>query len=264
MAMDTISRFVPASGPSTRMFDFNNLNNTFFEDIKLLPFFDLLFSYCNINHVDLNQIINEKDLDKLKDILLSKKKMNLGNLPKAILPFHFLKNIVVSPIEEIIFYSLDDIVNSSLFFTIQKTDEEVILKTLKSSTLLKEINFEDFVKFSYQDSSTNSLCFDTNNDIVRYDNGKIYTHPSGHGALLSNLNEVESDYVFINNIDNISPKTRLLRYETSKILYSIAANTKKKFDMILKTFIERDYDLLLPSINSIVDLLPGKIRNETI
>ena len=264
MDMDSISRFIPASGSSTRMFDFNNVNDTFFNDIKFLPLFSLVSSYCKIKDVDLSQILIEKDLEQLKDILLSEKKMNLGNFPKAMLPFHLLNDIVVTPMEEIIFYSLGDIINSSLFFTVQKADEEAILKTLKNSILLKDINFEDFVKFSYQDSSTNSLCFDTNNDIVRNDNGDIHTHPSGHGALLSNLNQVGSDYVFINNIDNISPKTRLLRYEISKILYNVAANTKKKFDMILKTFIERNYALLRPSIDSIIGSMPGKIKEETI
>ena len=260
----SISRFIPASGSSTRMFDFDNSSDTFFKNIKSLPLFNLLSSYCDRNSIDLSQIIEDKNLDKLKDILLSQKEMNFASLPKAILPFHFLKGIAVTPIEEIILYSLGDIVNSYMWFTIQKTDEEMILKTLRDSVLLSEVNFKDFVKFSYQDSATNSLCFDMNKNLVRYDDGRIYTHPSGHGALLGNLNEVESDYIFINNIDNISPKTRTLRYEISKILYNVVANTKKQYDMILKTFIERDYDLLLPSINSIVGTLPDKIKNEAI
>jgi hypothetical protein len=140
----------------------------------------------------------------------------------------------------------------------------MILKVLHDSMLLNETNFEGFVKFSYQDASTNSLCFDTNKNLIRYDDGRIYTHPSGHGALLGNLNEVESDYVFINNIDNISPTTKTLRYEISKILYNVVANTKKQYDMILRTFIERDYDRLAPSIDSILHMFPDKIKNEAI
>ena len=260
----SVSRFIPASGSSTRMFDFDNLSDTFFKDIKSLALFDHLSFYCDKNSIDLNQIIEDKDLDKLKDVLLSKKEMNLSTLPKAILPFHLLKDIAVTPIEEIIFYSLGDIINSYLWFTIQKTDEEMILKVLHDSMLLNETNFEGFVKFSYQDASTNSLCFDTNKNLIRYDDGRIYTHPSGHGALLGNLNEVESDYVFINNIDNISPKTKTLRYEISKILYNVVANTKKQYDMILRTFIERDYDRLAPSIDSILHMFPDKIQNEAI
>jgi len=225
---DEISRFIPASGFGTRMFQLKDSDKSFFNDLKFTPIFELIYDFSAKNNIDLETIIKEKNIDELEDILLSDFKLNLKNTPKALLPFHKINNLSVSPIEEIISYFANDIVNSNLIFAIQEENKDEYFKKLENSKFINDINFEEFVKFTYQDHSTDSLCFDENKNVLRKEDGLVYTHPSGHGALLKNLNEINSDYILINNIDNLSPKTKSLRYEITKMLYKLIRNIKDK------------------------------------
>ena len=113
---DEISRFIPASGFGTRMFQLEDSDKSFFNKLKFTPIFELIYDFSAKNNIDLETIIKEKNIDELEDILLSDSKMNLKNTPKALLPFHKINNLSVSPIEEIISYFANDIVNSNLIF----------------------------------------------------------------------------------------------------------------------------------------------------
>ena len=226
----SLSRFIPASGYGTRMLQVDNHDQLFFKNLELLPFFNLITESCRKNNIDLDKIIKEKDVKQIKEILLA----IFLDLPKALLPFHLINNLAVTPIEEIILYFNNDIANKGLVFAIQEEHEDKILKKLNKSDLLKDIDFDKFVNFTYQDVSTNSVCLDNENNILRNLNGDVYTHPSGHGALLENLNKIESDYVLINNIDNVSPKTRELRYEITKKLYKFIKEIRNKNKVLNK------------------------------
>ena len=212
------------------MLQVDNHDQLFFKNLELLPFFNLITESCRKNNIDLDKIIKEKDVKQIKEILLA----IFLDLPKALLPFHLINNLAVTPIEEIILYFNNDIANKGLVFAIQEEHEDKILKKLNKSDLLKDIDFDKFVNFTYQDVSTNSVCLDNENNILRNLNGDVYTHPSGHGALLENLNKIESDYVLINNIDNVSPKTRELRYEITKKLYKFIKEIRNKNKVLNK------------------------------
>ena len=41
------------------------------------------------------------------------------------------------------------------------------------------------------------------NNPVRDKDGKLVFRPGGHGALIENLKELDSDIIFIKNIDNV-------------------------------------------------------------
>ena len=83
-------------------------------------------------------------------------------------------------------------------------------------------------------------------------------------ALLENLGEIDSDFIFINNIDNISPKTRTLRYEVSKSLFNIAYSNKRRFDMLLQTFSERKYNLLESLIAQFETYMPNHLKDKSV
>lgn len=65
------------------------------------------------------------------------------------------------------------------------------------------------VEFSTQSTSTNTLSVDMGNRPFRGKNGRLVFRPSGHGALLKNLNTMEEDFLFIKNIDNVVPEYKL-------------------------------------------------------
>ena len=52
------------------------------------------------------------------------------------------------------------------------------------------------VEYSTQKNSTDTIALNKNNDLVRDIEGKILFRPSGHGALLENLNQLNADIIF--------------------------------------------------------------------
>ena len=90
----SLSRFIPASGYGTRMLQVDNHDQLFFKNLELLPFFNLITESCRKNNIDLDKIIKEKDVKQIKEILLA----IFLDLPKALLPFHLINNLAVTPI----------------------------------------------------------------------------------------------------------------------------------------------------------------------
>jgi hypothetical protein len=43
------------------------------------------------------------------------------------------------------------------------------------------------------------------NNPLRHENGELVFRPGGHGALLENLNDIEQEYIFVKNVDNVVP-----------------------------------------------------------
>jgi len=60
------------------------------------------------------------------------------------------------------------------------------------------------ISYSFQKKETDTLAVNEDNQPFRDEKGKLVFRPSGHGALLENLNEVNADIVFIKNIDNVA------------------------------------------------------------
>tara|TARA_Y100001970_G_scaffold290973_1_gene426496 strand:- start:16957 stop:18396 length:1440 start_codon:yes stop_codon:yes gene_type:complete len=259
-----ISRFIPSSGSGTRMFNFDKFSKEFFSQLHLLPFFSEIEECCLSNDIDLEEIIKNKDVDKLEKILLDANFMNLSSEPKALINFHKIGKSSISPFEQFLLNSLDDITNDKIYFSVQDGLNNKFDSKIKESIFFQNQNLEINYDLIPQLKSTNSICLDMDNNLIREKNGDIYTHPSGHGALLEGLNNIDADFIFINNIDNISPKTRELRFQVSMALYNIAFNTKKNFDMMIQTFTERNYSLLEPSINQLEHILPSQLKGKTI
>ena len=65
------------------------------------------------------------------------------------------------------------------------------------------------ISFSVQKPSTDTVAVDMENNPFRDKNGNLLFRPGGHGALIENLNDVDADVVFVKNIDNVVPDSRL-------------------------------------------------------
>ena len=57
---------------------------------------------------------------------------------------------------------------------------------------------------SEQKASTDTVAVNEDNTLFR-DNGELVFRPGGHGALIQNLNDIDSQVVFVKNIDNVVP-----------------------------------------------------------
>ena len=225
-------KFVPASGAASRMFrllhqfmdefpksgeslhsfletdDFKSLA-PLFDSIDQLPFFEDLKISIEGKGVDLNNLSEGDRALQLTKQMLSKNGFQMADLPKGLIPFHKYDDRKLTAFEEH-FYEAAKYVEkdkvAKLHFTISedhlsKFENKLkdVLPDIENNT---GVSFE--VSFSFQHSSTDTVCLDAKGELFRNDKDSILFRPAGHGALIQNLNELKKDLVFIKNIDNVA------------------------------------------------------------
>lgn len=200
--------FIPASGSGSRMFaflydfltqpeisDFSSIER-FMNHLDEFAFFQLLPN-------ELKEKIQNNTLDT-EDIavyLLSEKGLNFENLPKGLIPFHYNEPFVLNPFQEHVLQGTRlSNGNAKFHFTIQNEFEKQIKLSI---TNLEGITGRKYnVSYSSQSKDSDSFAFDSKVQVVK-ENGKPILRPSGHGALLDNLNLIDEELIFIKNIDNV-------------------------------------------------------------
>tara|TARA_B100001248_G_scaffold90706_1_gene67095 strand:- start:41174 stop:42610 length:1437 start_codon:yes stop_codon:yes gene_type:complete len=210
------SSFIPASGSATRMFNLDKKEIEIVENIKKLPFFNHIIEDFNKNKKMLDEFKDKNDLIKLNH-LLSNLFKKFSKKPKALIPFHQLDKYEISPLEEIILYNEKISKKRKIYFTVQDEHKEEINYKIINSQILKKnnISIENKVFFTPQEKSTNSICIKSNGHLLKDNEGNVHTQPSGHGALINNINDINESVFYIHNIDNITPKNinkRLLNH----------------------------------------------------
>lgn len=207
----TLARFIPASGAASRMFfslsaflktgETNYETEKFFEHLHEFPFYPF---------------IGEKnDRMAILHFLLDKTGLNFENLPKALIPFHVNENSIFTALEsqlaESIHYATGKNAAAHTHFTIPENfigEFELIAQNWKKNT--DRISFR--VSFSFQKSDTHTVALDENGELLKDENGLPVVRPGGHGALLSNLNAMDDDLIFIRNIDNVVAPSAQAQY----------------------------------------------------
>ncbi len=227
----SISKFVPASGAATRMFktlfkfieDYNpetesinsfiNRNkdtdlSLFFMGIEKLPFYKLVFEELKVFYPEYEAFSDDKQKLLFVKTMLDEEKMNYGFYPKGLLPFHEYKDHSATAFVEHLFEaSLYASTNNSsvLHFTISERHESIFVAEFEriQDIVERKTNTKFDISFSYQKESTDTIAVTPDNELFREDDGQLMFRPSGHGALLENLSQLDADVVFIKNIDNV-------------------------------------------------------------
>ena len=227
----TLLKFVPASGAATRMFKFlfqfiqeydvtkesvNSYIKTnkesdlslFLVGLEKFPFYNLVLSKVKEVIPNFNSLSqDEKKLEFVKTILETDK-LNYGFYPKGLLPFHEYKDHVSTAFEEHLFeaalYASSN-GESNLHFTISEKHKNIFDAEFKRIKEIVEAKTKTKfnISFSYQCHSTDTIAVTPKNEAFREENGELLFRPSGHGALLNNLNTLDADVIFVKNIDNI-------------------------------------------------------------
>ncbi|MTI32086.1 DUF4301 family protein [Xanthovirga aplysinae] len=216
-----IVKFVPASGAASRMFKkvFQYLKGDESVALEIIPLVDRLKDFAFYR--DLEKFIKEKaklfeGLDKktenakILEALVGEEGLSYGSLPKGLLKFHkYAEKETRTAFEE-------HLVEGALYA--QGADQKVHVHftvspehQMEFDKLLAEVKkyYEDKYKvlfevdFSQQKCSTDTIAVNLNNEPFRTSDGKLLFRPSGHGALLENLNDIDADLIFIKNIDNV-------------------------------------------------------------
>lgn len=226
-----IKKFVPASGAATRMYKFliaflndfdiqketinayiNRKNDKelaiFIVGMEKFPFFAAVDKKLREIYPDFDVLERDYKNYYFIKLLLSPDHFNSANKPKAVLPFHLYKTHIANPIEE----HLNECVHyassrnvSNLHFTVSEIHQDLFEKAVLEvkGNIEKLSGIEINIGYSYQNKSTDSITMDTRNKVVKDTNGKLIFRPGGHGALIENLNNLDSDIIFIKNIDNV-------------------------------------------------------------
>ena len=224
-------KFVPASGAATRMFKFlfeflktyNPKKETvnayinkhkandllvFGVGIEKLPFYNIVVEETRKHVSDFESLsLDEKATEFIKTMLYEKR-LNYGFSPKGLLPFHKYKDHIATAFEEHLFeaalYATSNNV-AKLHFTISEIYKDIFDKEFERIKHIVEcktkVKFD--ISFSYQKDATDTIAVNLKNEPFINTDGSLYFRPSGHGALLSNLNDFEADIIFIKNIDNV-------------------------------------------------------------
>ena len=250
----TVTKFVPASGAASRMFkdlfafldsktDFPTtpFEKAFFDGIEKFAFYPDLDAACKAAEgKSIRELIADGKYKAIVSYLLESKGLNYGSLPKGLLKFHTYGSISRTPLEEhmaegALYASAAD-GTVRIHFTVSPEHKQLFksLSEESAKALSKRFGTAYSISFSEQKPSTDTVAAAADGSPFRNDDGSILFRPGGHGALIENLNDLDTDIVFIKNIDNVVPdhlKADTITYK--KLLAGILVTIQNKiFDYL--------------------------------
>ena len=249
-----VTKFVPASGAASRMFknlfeflgaDYDepttDFEKKFFSQIEHFAFYVDLNEACRKNAgKDIPGLLVGKDYKAVVANLLEAAGLNYGALPKGLLKFHKYEDGARTPLEEHLvegaLYAAGADGKVNVHFTVSPEHRSLFEQLVgeKAAKYAEKYGVEYHVSFSEQKPSTDTIAADMDNRPFRDDKGHLVFRPGGHGALIENLNDLDSDIVFVKNIDNVVPdrlKADTVTYK--QVLAGVLVTLQKKaFDYL--------------------------------
>ncbi len=219
-----VTKFVPASGAASRMFknmfeflsaDYDvpttDFEKKYFEHIHDFAFYPALDDACHVNEGEgVDALISEGNYKAVVKNMLDEEGLNYGQLPKGLLQFHSYSDEARTPLEE-------HLVEAALYassrgeadvhFTVS-TEHRELFEDLVERVLPEyeaKYGIKYHVSFSEQKPSTDTMAANMDNTPFRNEDGTLLFRPGGHGALIQNLADLDSEVVFVKNIDNVVP-----------------------------------------------------------
>ncbi|MGE3937207.1 MAG: DUF4301 family protein, partial [Nitrospirales bacterium] len=246
------SKFIPASGAATRMFQALlqyqadathpvELLGGLETSLECFPFFDALTHTLRQQGQHLETLRSNKDFTTILNALLHPQGLNYANLPKALLPFHRYPQEIRTGLEEHIHDGVRLIQDNQhrvrVHITVSPEHREPIQQHLtaiseKWAASRSTVDFE----ISIQPPDTETIALDPKGNLVRTEIGTLLFRPGGHGSLLRNLQNCRGDIVLISNIDNVVPdhlKPSILEWRA--LLGGCLANLQSRIFSLLQT-----------------------------
>jgi hypothetical protein len=219
------TKFVPASGAASRMFKdlfafidaeydvpTTDFEKTFFAHIQQFAFYKALNGECKeLFGKDISTLCAENRYKDVARALIEDEGLRYGSLPKGLLLFHSYSEGNRTPAGEHLtegtYYAKDKNGDVNVHFTVSDNHKPLFeaLIAARQSIYGQKLGAKFHTSFSIQKSSTDTIAVDMNNQPFREDDGTLLFRPGGHGALIENLNDIDSDVIFIKNIDNVVP-----------------------------------------------------------
>lgn len=286
-----ICKFVPASGAASRMF------KDLYEAIPVLERGDGIKPGSEVEKflINIEQFAFYEDLkntgicdfsDPLSVLraLLGKQGVDYGSIPKGLIKFHKYTDGSRTSFEEHLveaaMYARGDNGISLMSVTVSAEHIEAFKKHFEDvkSKYMTRFGVIYSVGFTLQRPNTDTIAVDMDNEPYRDAGGNLLFRPGGHGALIENLNDIDSDIVIIKNIDNVVREQYLsetIRWK--RILIGLLAGIQEKIfsylnrldgeyseDLINETamFLERELCITLPPLpdDIVKDFLKAKLN----
>lgn len=228
-----VFKFVPASGAASRMFkdlfafveaakdhpdqaqliqeEEHKVAKTAIEGIRQFAFFHALKESIADSGLSIDQLLADKQYATILTYLLTVEGLNYGNLPKGLLQFHEYDATTRTPVEEHFMeggkYCKASDGSVLLHFTVSPEHQSRFeaLVAEKKATYDHLLGVTIQTSFSQQQPYTDTIAVDMEDQPFRLEDGSILFRPGGHGALIENLNQLDADFVFIKNVDNVVP-----------------------------------------------------------
>lgn len=225
-------KFVPASGAATRMFqdltaarDRDPDRAARVADLEGLPEYPVLREFMDRTerfafHSDLERELRRRGhrlralrgagrFREVLDCLLGDPGLGYGVLPKAVVPFHRYPDERRTPVAEHLALARDHVRDRSgrvrVHFTVSPEHRAAVERHAVETCRRYEDDATRYeVTLSEQRPDTDTLAAGPDDLPFRQPDGSLLLRPGGHGALLANLNGLDADVVFIQNIDNVT------------------------------------------------------------
>lgn len=254
-------KFVPASGAASRMFkewftfeemvgfDSSDRGRRLADELPRYAFYDDLREIISQKEKDLETLLNSGQFKTVLNHILTAEGLNYGHLPKALLKFHRYPDRNRTSLEEHLVEAVSYVQDADHICRLHFTVSEEHRKPVDEHIAAVKEQYENKygvrydISLSIQLPSTNTIAVDLENIPFRDDRGHLLFRPGGHGALIKNLNAIDTDIIFMKNIDNVIPDR--LKQETNlykKILGGYLVKLQGKIHMYLHTLIDGDAD----------------------
>lgn len=253
-----IVKFVPASGAASRMFrhlynynpeNLSDLTEEFIINFKRFPFYGELKQMLESKGILLGKLIQENRWEEIFKWIVGEDGLNYINAPKGLITFHSYKDgsrtAYEEQIVEALSYARDKDNACYLHFTLSPQHFVQVEEFIKG--VLEKYQYDEIhVSCSVQEPSTETIALNIDNNPLRDDHGNLIFRPSGHGALIHNLQKVNADIIFIKNIDNISTDqertdTIFFKQALGGLLFELKDKT---FDLLNRLENEQGEDVL--------------------
>lgn len=267
-----------------------NFEKNFFKHLPSFAFYNELNKFfMALDKKDVQELLEEGQYKRIVDYMLTEKGLNYLSFPVSMFKFHTDKSKRFVSIQKYLpkkiqkyYASFEDTrtpIQETLIecamtsgtkggevnvcFTVNDEHKEMIQDYIRDFKIPIEkklgVNFSAILQT--QSHSTDTVLITTKGVPLRNEHGQLLLKQSGHGALLSNLNLLKNDFVFIKNIDNEAPdilKKQVVEYR--KMMGGILIETQKYVSRYLKLLDKGEVpdDKLIEIINFVENILNVK------
>ncbi|MFM2201097.1 MAG: hypothetical protein RL040_297 [Bacteroidota bacterium] len=217
----SIQKFVPSSGAASRMFkhlynynaeNISDLTEEFILRFDQFPFKGVIETQMKFAGLDLDALRSENNWESIFDFILGSHGLNYDDQLKGLVIFHRYAEELSTAFDEHLIesaaYAKQGDGRCRVHFTLAPHHVERVKDYLDRR--VSRFEYDHFeLSFSTQDPSTDTLALTQNNEPFRDRNASLVFRPSGHGALIHNLQRLSADVIFIKNIDNVTVRSNL-------------------------------------------------------